>query len=128
MIHKKRRKTPRIIYRYLGKEWAWGQAQTHGKPLIEIDPRLGAKRMLEVLCHEALHIALPHLTDHPPKSKAYAKGEAEIDRLGKALSDVLWKDGYRKVLITKHHTPVLLTRNKAVRPKRKKNDRRRNHR
>jgi len=81
--------------------------------------------MLEVICHEAMHIALPHLTEHPPKSKAYKKGEAEIDRLGKTLSDVLWKDGYRKVLVHKHHTPVLLTRNKVVKPK--KNESRRNH-
>jgi len=122
----KKRTTPRIVYRYLGKEQAWGQAYPHyKKPIIEIDPRLGAKRMLEVICHETLHIALPHLTDHPPKSKAYKKGEAEVDRLGKALADVLWKDGYRKVLLNKHHTPVLLTRNKIVKPK--KNESRRNH-
>jgi hypothetical protein len=123
----KRRPLPRIVYRKLGKEWAWGQAYPYyKKPIIEIDPRLSARRMLEVICHEALHIALPHLTDHPAKSKAYKRGEAEVDRLGKAISAVLWKDGYRKVLLAKHHTPVLLTRNKVVKPK-KKNDRRRNH-
>jgi hypothetical protein len=124
----KRRTTPRVIYRYLGKEWAWGQTYPYGKrPLIEIDPRLGAKRMLEVVCHEVMHVALPHLTEHPPKSAAYRKGEAEVDRIGKLLSDVLWRDGYRKVLMHRHHTPVLLTRNKVVKPK-KKNDSRRNHR
>ena len=75
--------------------------------------------MLEVVCHEALHIALPGLTDHPPKSKEYKRGEAEVDRLGKIVSDVLWRDGYRKVLLTKHQTPVLITRHKVVKKKKK---------
>ena len=98
----KKRKIPKVIYRKLGKEWAWGQATPDDRnPLIEIDPRLGAKRQLEVLCHEALHIALPET------------GEAEIDRLGKRISEVLWSEGYRKVLLTKHTTPVRITRNKT---------------
>ena len=117
----RKRVVPRIVYRHLGKEWCWGQATAYPKrPLIEIDPRLGAKRMLEVVCHEALHIALPHLTDHPPKSREHKKGEAEVDRLGKIVSDTLWKDGYRKVLLTKHQTPVLLSRHKVVRKNKKK--------
>ena len=108
-----RRKVPKVVYRKLGKEGAWGQAWTHRKkPLIEVDPRLGARRMLEVMCHEVLHVALPHLTDHPPKSKAYKKGEAEIDRLGKAVSDLLWREGYRKMMLTKHTTPVRITKNR----------------
>lgn len=110
------RRTPKIVYRKLGNEWAWGQAHPHqNPPLIEIDPRLGAKRMLEVICHEALHIALPDLVGK--------KGEAEIDRLGKAVSDVLWKDGYRKVMLGKHKTPVKITRNKVERNGRKGNNR-----
>lgn len=107
-----RKRKPKIIYRHLGNEWAWGQAHPHqNPPLIEIDPRLGAKRMLEVICHEALHIALPDLVGD--------KGEAEIDRLGKAVSDVLWRDGYRKVLVNKHETPVKISRHKVQKKKTK---------
>lgn len=110
------RKIPKIVYRPLGNEWAWGQAhQDPHNPLIEIDPRLGAKRHLEVLCHEALHIALPDLVGD--------KGEAEIDRLGKRVSEVLWKDGYRKVLLPKHSTPVKITKQRPQgRKKKPKNE------
>lgn len=107
------KKIPQIIYKKLGNEWAWGQAwQSIKHPRIEIDPRLGAKRHLEVLCHEALHIALPELQGK--------KGEAEIDRLGKLVSAVLWKDGYRKVWMQKHHTPVLITKDRPQGRKKKK--------
>ena len=98
----KRKVRVKVVYRKLGKEWAWGQATPDDKkPLIEIDPRLGARRQLEVLCHEACHIALPDT------------GEAEIDRLGKRISEVLWHDGYRRVLLSKHTTPVRISRNKT---------------
>lgn len=97
----KRKSKIKVIYRKLGKEWAWGQATPDDRnPLIEIDPRLGARRQLEVLCHEASHIALPDTS------------EAEIDRLGKRISEVLWQDGYRRVLLPKHTTPVRISRNK----------------
>lgn len=111
-----RKKKPRIVYRHLGKEWAWGQAhQDPNDPLIEIDPRLGARRHLEVLCHEALHIALPDLVGD--------KGEAEIDRLGKEVSDVLWRDGYRRVLLPKHNTPVKISQHRPQgRKKKPKNE------
>jgi predicted metal-dependent peptidase len=62
------------------------------------------------LCHEALHVALPHLTDHPPKSKDYRKGEAEVDRIGKVVSRVLWSQNYRRVLQGKHTTPVRISK------------------
>ena len=65
---------------------------------IEIDPRLGAKRALETLCHEQLHISLPHLS------------EREIDRLGKEVSETLWRQNYRQVLLQKHSTPVRISR------------------
>lgn len=95
----KRSKSPKVVWRKLGKEKAWGQA-THDcrYPLIEIDPRLGAKRQLEVLCHEQLHISLPDLS------------EAQIDRLGKEVSNTLWKQNYRRVLLDKHSTPVKISR------------------
>jgi hypothetical protein len=110
MPRKKPRKV-KVVYRPLGKEQAWGQAwPTLSTPLIEIDPRLSPCRELEVLCHEALHVALPHLTNHPPKSKDYRKGEAEIDRIGKVVSRVLWSQNFRRVSQGKHTTPVRISR------------------
>ena len=67
-------------------------------PLIEIDPRLSPRRELEVLCHEQLHISLPHLA------------ESEIDRLGKEMSRTLWSQNYRRVLMGKHSTPVRISK------------------
>jgi len=94
-----KRRTPKVVWRKLGKERAWGQATVDSAhPLIEIDPRLGAKRALETLCHEQLHISLPHLS------------EREIDRLGKEVSETLWRQNYRQVLLQKHSTPVRITK------------------
>lgn len=98
------RKVPKVVWRRLGKEWAWGMA-THDprNPLIEIDPRLSPKRTLEVLTHESLHIALPDMS------------ESEIDRVGKAVSDVLWAQDYRRVVLGKHTTPVRISRSRRRR-------------
>jgi len=100
----RRKPKPRIIERKLGKEQAWGQAFPHSsRPKIEIDPRLSAQRHLEVMCHEALHIALPDLVGK--------KGEAEVDRIGKVVSDALWRGSYRKVVLhNPHTTPVRISR------------------
>jgi hypothetical protein len=90
----KKQRSPKIVYRKLGKERAWGQA-THDErsPLIEIDPRLGAKRQLEVLIHEASHLAIPEAS------------EGKIDAIGKYICDVLWKQNYRRVLLDKNSQP-----------------------
>jgi hypothetical protein len=97
-MSKKKNRPPKVVWRKLGKEQAWGQATIDPRfPLIEIDPRLGARRQLEVLCHEQLHISLPHLP------------EAEIDRLGKEVSETLWRQNYRRVLMDKHTTPVRIS-------------------
>jgi hypothetical protein len=87
-----KRKAVKVIWRKLGKEKAWGQA-TVGENLIEIDPRLGAKRQLEVLCHEQIHLTFPELS------------EAQVDRAGKDLSDVLWNQDYRRVLLAPNAKP-----------------------
>jgi hypothetical protein len=102
---------PKIVERKLGREQAWGQAFPHPtRPKIEIDPRLSARRHLEVMCHEALHIALPDLVGK--------KGEAEIDRIGKVVADALWRGSYRKVVLhNPHTTPVRISEPK---PKRKR--------
>jgi hypothetical protein len=82
----------KVVWRKLGKERAWGQA-TIGENLIEIDPRLGAKRQLEVLCHEQVHLTFPHLP------------EAEVDRAGKDLARLLWAENYRRVVLDPNAKP-----------------------
>jgi len=86
------RRKSKVVWVKLGRQKAWGQA-TIGEGLIEIDPRLGAKRQLEVLCHEQGHLTFPE------------KSEAEIDRLGKDLAAVLWDQNYRRVLLQPNSKP-----------------------
>jgi hypothetical protein len=88
----KRRQKSKVKWVKLGRQRAWGQA-TIGEGLIEIDPRLGAKRQLEVLCHEQIHLTFPELS------------EAQVDRAGKDLSDVLWNQDYRRVLLAPNAKP-----------------------
>jgi hypothetical protein len=88
----KRRNKVKVIWRKLGKERAWGQA-TIGENLIEIDPRLGAKRQLEVLCHEQVHLTFPNLS------------EPEVDRAGKDLAKLLWAQDYRRVVLAPNAKP-----------------------
>jgi len=95
---RKRAKKVKVIWRPLGKEQAWGQATTDpANPVIEIDPRLSPRRELEVLAHEALHIAFPEMS------------EKEVDRAGKVVSAVLWQENYRRILQSKHTTPVRIS-------------------
>ena len=95
----RKRRPPKVVYRKLGREQAWGMAIHDGRTgEIFIDPRLSPRRELEVICHEQLHISLPNLS------------EREIDRLGKEVSDTLWRLNFRKVLLGKHTTPVKITK------------------
>jgi hypothetical protein len=87
-----KRKAVKVIWRKLGKEKAWGQA-TIGENLIEIDPRLSARRQLEVLCHEQVHLTFPGMS------------EAEVDRAGKDLSALLWAQDYRRVVLAPNAKP-----------------------
>jgi hypothetical protein len=88
----KRRQKSKVVYVKLGRQKAWGQA-TIGEGLIEIDPRLGAKRQLEVLCHEQVHLTFPELS------------EAQVDRAGKDLAAVLWDQNYRQVVLAPNAKP-----------------------
>lgn len=90
------RKKSKVVYRRLGREKAWGQA-TIGEGLIEIDPRLGARRQLEVLCHEQVHLTFPEMT------------EKQVDRAGKDLAAVLWDQNYRRVLLCPNDKPPRIT-------------------
>ena len=87
-----KRKPAKVIWRKLGKEKAWGQS-TIGENLIEIDPRLGAKRQLEVLCHEQVHLTFPGMS------------EADVDRAGKDLAALLWSQDYRRVVLAPNAKP-----------------------
>ena len=88
----RRRQKSKVKWVKLGRQRAWGQA-TIGEGLIEIDPRLGAKRQLEVLCHEQIHLTFPDLS------------EAQVDRAGKDLAAVLWDQDYRRVLLAPNAKP-----------------------
>ena len=86
------RRKSKVVWVKLGRQKAWGQA-TIGEGLIEIDPRLGAKRQLEVLCHEQIHLTFPEMS------------EAQVDRAGKDLAAVLWDQNYRRVLLAANSKP-----------------------
>ena len=88
----KKRQKSKVVYVKLGRQRAWGQA-TIGEGLIEIDPRLGAKRQLEVLCHEQVHLTFPEMS------------EAQVDRAGKDLAKMLWAQDYRRVLLSPNAKP-----------------------
>ena len=90
------RRKSKVVWVKLGRQKAWGQA-TIGEGLIEIDPRLGAKRQLEVLCHEQIHLTFPEMS------------EAQVDRAGKDLAAVLWDQNYRRVLLQPNAKPPRIT-------------------
>lgn len=92
MPPRRRKYKTKVVWRKLGKEKAWGQA-TIGEGLIEIDPRLGAKRQLEVLCHEQIHLTFPGMS------------ETQVDRAGKDLAAVLWSENYRRVILDPNAKP-----------------------
>jgi hypothetical protein len=88
----RRRQKSKVKWVKLGRQRAWGQA-TIGEGLIEIDPRLGAKRQLEVLCHEQIHLNFPEAS------------ESQVDRAGKDLAAMLWDQDYRRVLLSPNAKP-----------------------
>lgn len=93
----------KVVWRKLGREVAWGQAHFDpAHPLIEVDPRIGAKRQLEVLCHEVLHITLFPDDVSPATEKL-------VDAAGKKLCETLWKQNYRRVLMDKNTKPPRIT-------------------
>ena len=91
-MSRRKSKPVKVVHRRLGRERAWGQAFL-GENKLEIDPRLGAKRMLETLIHEVTHLCHPEMT------------EAEVDRTGKMICKVLWAQDYRRVVMDKNAKP-----------------------
>ena len=72
----------KIRYRKLGKEQAYGIAESDGN--IYIDERLKGKKHLEILLHEVLHLLNP------------TEDEKTIIRKSVTLTKILWKEGYRR--------------------------------
>lgn len=79
----KKPKHPKVIYRKLGREQAYG-LYTSGGP-IEIDTRAKGQTLLRVLIHEYLHHLHPEWT------------EEKVDEMSTILADFLWKQDYRKI-------------------------------
>lgn len=73
----------KIKYRKLGKEQAYGIAESDGN--IYIDERLKGKKHLEILLHEVLHLLNP------------TEDEKTIIRKSVTLTKILWNEGYRRV-------------------------------
>jgi hypothetical protein len=93
----------KVVWRKLGREDAWGQAHFDpARPLIEVDPRLGSKRQLEVLCHEVLHITL-----FPNDGSAAT--EKLVDGAAKKLCNTLWQQNYRRVMLERNAKPPRIT-------------------
>jgi hypothetical protein len=73
--------------RKLGREQAHGQVHepASDNPLIEIDERLRGLDRLTIVTHEAIHVAMPTLS------------ERGVIRVSKLVASVLWADNYRRV-------------------------------
>lgn len=84
--------TPKVKFARLGKEPPDGKP--NGTPFgtcnkqtgnITIDPRQSEEEMMDTIIHEVLHSSYPFLE------------EDVIHKGGNAVSEVLWKLGYRRV-------------------------------
>lgn len=81
----------RLIERKLGRErnrkgkskYAFGQHSSDG--LIEVDPRQGECTRLDSIIHELLH----HVNED--------WSEAKVEEAAGVFTEVLWKDGWRRV-------------------------------
>lgn len=71
----------KVLYRKLGRERAYGQADD----IIELDPRIKGKKHFEILVHEALHVLFPTLS------------EDAIIKKSITLVNTLWHEGYRRI-------------------------------
>ena len=74
----------RVRYSKLGREGVWGFAHYEDNS-IELDLRLKGKKHLEILTHEALHLLNKEAT------------EEEVERVSIELTNLLWKQGYRRI-------------------------------
>jgi hypothetical protein len=72
----------RIHYRFKRNRGCWGRAFPD-RNLIEVDPDLEDKTLLDISLHEGLHVLFPIID------------EDEINTAGKTLADLLWRMGFR---------------------------------
>lgn len=73
----------KVKYKKLGKQKAWGLADSSG--FIELDERLRSKKHLEILIHECLHLLYPK------------ESEEDIVKKSITLCNTLWHEKYRRV-------------------------------
>lgn len=71
-IFKSKVKLPRVKFRKLGKEQAWGISTGD---LIELDIRLKGKRLLEISAHELYHWQFPELSEEEVIKKSREAAE-----------------------------------------------------
>lgn len=83
------RKLIKVVYKKLGQKKLWAQA-IFDSNTIEIDVRAKGKKHLELLNHEGLHLLLPSLN------------EEEIVRISTSLTDLLWKENYRRIDVSEN--------------------------
>lgn len=74
----------KVRERKLGKEKAWGLAHID-EQLIEIDSTLKARKRLNILIHEALHILNPEWS------------ETKVIRQAGRLTKLIWSENYRRI-------------------------------
>jgi hypothetical protein len=74
----------KIIYKKLGRERLWGEANLNDNSIV-LDSRLKGRKALEILIHECSHCILPSLN------------EDEIVRISTILTKVLWSENYRRI-------------------------------
>lgn len=75
---------PKIIYRLLGREQSYGQF-SKDKNLVEIDSRLRGKKLFEITHHESLH------------AYDYNMTEEEVRKMSRFITEIFWREGWRKV-------------------------------
>lgn len=74
----------KVIYKKLGREKLWGEANFCDNTVV-LDSRLKGRKAMEILIHECSHLLLPEAE------------EDEIVRISTALTKVLWKENYRRI-------------------------------
>lgn len=79
-----KRKDIKYIHKKLGKERAWGRADSD-RFIIEIDERLKGKKHFEISIHESFHLLFPESSEEDVVEKSII------------LTNLLWKMGYKRV-------------------------------
>ena len=74
----------KVKERKLGREKAWGLAHID-EGIIEIETSLKARRRLNILIHEALHILNPEWS------------ETKVIRQAGRLTKLIWSEHYRRI-------------------------------